>query len=414
MKRTIDMKRIIASLTAAGLLTTGASCVFADSAAEDITAAQDSIVAEDSVLYNGSSIILQSAEINGQAYVPLRQAMEALGYTVTWNAETQNVVCRRGAVELGLTVGQDLYYFSKTAPAPIGAAPVLYNDEVTYVPVQFLTEVAGAAVYYGEENGITVVEPASVTVNSVSEDANGNVTLSVQDALRGEVIVRISEDTKVSQGLDIQSLESGSELLIGYGVAMTMSIPPQTTAISVALVQADAQSSTSAVTVKSVEDDEFGGFLMVEDENLGEVKVRVGDDTLINGVKSTDLSGISAGQTIEIVYSDAMTMSIPPQTTAVSINTSSTDRAGENTAIENAAFEGVIVSVSENSIVIDENGSERALNITDETRIFHGNDKRIYGIDDLTEGVKVRGEREAVETRSIPPISNAVSVEIVD
>ena len=253
-----------------------------------------------------------------------------------------------------------------------------------------------------------------MTVNSVSEDANGNVTLSVQDALRGEVIVRISEDTEVSQGLDIQSLESGSELLIGYGVAMTMSIPPQTTAISVALVQADAQSSTSAVTVKSVEDDEFGGFLMVEDENLGEVKVRVGDDTLINGVKSTDLSGISAGQTIEIVYSDAMTMSIPPQTTAVSINTSSTDRAGENTAIENAAFEGVIVSVSENSIVIDENGSERALNITDETRIFHGNDKRIYGIDDLTEGVKVRGEREAVETRSIPPISNAVSVEIVD
>ena len=108
-----------------------------------------------------------------------------------------------------------------------------------------------------------------------------------------------------------------------------------------------------------------------------------------------------------------MTMSLPPQTSAVLINITTADN-GENTAVENIEFTGIIKEVEEDRILIENNGNELVLTISDDTLITRGNDKRVYKIDDLTVGTEVKGMRSGVEAQSLPPISNAVSIEILN
>lgn len=176
------------------------------------------------------------------------------------------------------------------------------------------------------------------------------------------------------------------------------------------------------VTLNSIEKGEDeNSVLSVQDARLGEVIVRVSEDTILkDGDKELDLNTLVDGQELKIGYGAAMTLSLPPQTTAISIETVGTERSGEVNGedtpdvIDSVPYEGTITAVEEDRIIIDDNGIERALMVYDDTVITRGNDKRIYKLADLTVGSKVKGNRSAIETRSIPPISNVDNVEIVE
>ena len=330
-----NIKKILASLTAAGMVLCCGAAFAEETPAFDLSGnpiVQTPELQEPAALSNGGTFNVQAVEHDGTLTVPLREVMEQMGYAVAWNEETQGVDCVREETVISLNIDSGRYYhYNKMAAynssavpyTDLNSAPYLYQDSVTYVPVEMLTSVLGVSVYDGEENVVTVAEAAKVTLNSIQADDDG-IYLSVNDPKRGEVIVRFSDTIVIPEDYDLTAMPVGAELEVEYGLAMTMSIPPQTTAIKIVIPYTE-----------SVDNIDFSGTITERDVEAG-------------------------------------------------------------------------------IIVIDENGTLRALNVDDETKITHGLDKRIYKIDDLTVGTKITGVRDAAETRSIPPQSYAIAIEIVD
>lgn len=89
---------------------------------------------------------------NGVIMVPLRAVAEALGYEVTWEAETRTV---RLGPAISLTIGEDYYVYGRMAPIFLGTAPVL-KDSVTYVPLSYFTEVLRLNNAYFFENQVVI------------------------------------------------------------------------------------------------------------------------------------------------------------------------------------------------------------------------------------------------------------------
>lgn len=331
----------MASLTAAGMILSCGTAFAAGVPVFDLNGnpiqRTEANPQEPSVSYNGATFTAQTIEYDGTLTVPLREVMEQMGYGVAWNEEDQSIECVREETVISLKIGGKTYYHynkmavydSSAAPyTELEHAPYLYEDSVTYVPIEMLTSVLGVSVYDGTNDTITIAEPAMVTLNSVQTDEDGTY-LSVNDPMRGEVIVRVSDTITEVVDVDFEKIPTDFPMEIEYGLAMTMSIPPQTTAIKISKAAAAGDDAAKAETV---------GF-----------------------------DGVITGQNLET-----------------------------------------------NQITIDENGTERVLNVDDNTKISHGLDKRVYKIDDLTVGAKIKGERAAAETRSIPPQSYAFSIEIAD
>ncbi len=265
------MKRFISILLS--LTVIGASTVFA---------------AENTISVDGE--VFDAVDIDGKMMFPVRTVSEKLGYTVEWQAETKTVVLSKGAQYITFTVGVDGYTFAKTAPQPLGTAPVI-SEGATYVPFELFTEIMQLDGEYGE-NGFEVksqimvdeslfpnigVEsdetPVETPVESVEtpeenkqteipvivmpdntpdedipqiEGATGIVTdiegntVTVNDYVKGEVILNIGEDCKITdidgKELAVEDIAVDSPLEIEYGNAMTMSIPPQNNPISIVVI----------------------------------------------------------------------------------------------------------------------------------------------------------------------------------
>ncbi|MCI5893518.1 MAG: copper amine oxidase N-terminal domain-containing protein [Clostridiales bacterium] len=256
-KSNFSAKKVIAGLVAAGVLASG-SAVFAEynpdktadpsldyttlSADSDVHAVTAEEIPQDiapAVEYNGASILAGVEEADGHKMFPVRYVFENLGYEVTWVEDSEKIQLNRGAVEIGMYIGQDSYYFAKTMPAPLGAAPTLIDGETTYAPVELLTEIAKVKVIDNNDGTILVVDPAEVSFQGMDIDDRNNTRLTVNDIRMGEVIVYVTEDTEITVNgekgsiEDLNSLESGQTFKIGYSPVMTMSLPPQTTALTI-------------------------------------------------------------------------------------------------------------------------------------------------------------------------------------
>ncbi|CAG7615134.1 copper amine oxidase N-terminal domain-containing protein [Paenibacillus allorhizosphaerae] len=94
---------------------------------------------------------------NERLLVPLREISEALGYKVTWNADTYSVDVTKGAVWSGVFIGKDNYSFGKMAPVQLGAAPEL-KDEVTYVPLTFFSDILKLKTQIDETGVVNISE----------------------------------------------------------------------------------------------------------------------------------------------------------------------------------------------------------------------------------------------------------------
>ncbi|RIX52119.1 copper amine oxidase N-terminal domain-containing protein [Paenibacillus nanensis] len=103
---------------------------------------------------NDQLLEASSAYMNehGTVMIPLRAVAEALGYELTWEADTKTV--RVGQV-ISLQIGNDDYIYAKMAPIQLDAAPALV-DGLTYVPVSFFKEVARAKEVSIDSNQIVI------------------------------------------------------------------------------------------------------------------------------------------------------------------------------------------------------------------------------------------------------------------
>lgn len=257
--------------------------------------------------------------------LPLRAMAEAIGYTVSWQAESGTAVLSG--------ISDDIFVKPVSATARSAEKNAEIHNDKTYVPIEFVNEVLGLA-YDVDEN-------------------NGNINIYVTEELAAE---------------------------------------------------------KSTVTVNSVEE----GKISVNDENIGEVILMISEETEISkDGEKTEFSEIKEGDKLAVLYSPAMTMSLPPQCTAVSIEILSENNKEEQN--ENVSFDGEVLEITEDGMVVVSSENYKngiALKITENTRITHSVNKRIYKAEDLEVGMKISGEHSAAMTRSIPPQTEAFSIVI--
>lgn len=181
-------------------------------------------------------------------------------------------------------------------------------------------------------------EEEKVAGNAVISQIEENKVTVADDKL-GEVVLNIGEDTKIvlldgTEGT-LSDLAADMDVVVEYGAAMTASLPPQNTPVSITVVEREAaeeELTEEGIAIKGeivevADADEQGNLActikaeVTEDNTFEEIVLIVSDETAItkDGEEAAK-EDLKAGVKMEAVHSQAMTFSIPPQTSAISIN----------------------------------------------------------------------------------------------
>lgn len=199
-------------------------------------------------------------------------------------------------------------YFSEAMTASL--PPQTYAKEVVFLRV--------------EEN-LAVSELSQVfTVSGKGEDY-----ILASNETMGEVIFKVDENTSFRHERNrrlytLADVEVGSNLQITFSEAMTASLPPQTYATDVVFLdtaEADAECAetlTTSGTIIAVGEDYF----TVEKEDGSRVRFNVGEETNIHHFKNKMLyrfADLEEGMTVDVIHTDAMTYSLPPQAAATEV-----------------------------------------------------------------------------------------------
>lgn len=214
--------------------------------------------------------VIENAKVvaqDGATLIPARAVAEALGFEVKWENEGHRVILSNAPQYITFRIGVDGYTFARTAPMPLGTAPVLI-DGATYMPIEVVTELLELKVEKEGEvlNIVTVLE----------EEESTEVTSE-------EVTEIVTEESVKEDNSEVNDKTEGEE----------------------------AQAFSAA---KVISYDEKENQLLVEDEVMGEVVLIANDDTVIvdKDGKAIKVSDLEEGAEISIKYSEAMTMSLPP------------------------------------------------------------------------------------------------------
>lgn len=432
-----SMKKLLAAVAIIALATTSSIGAFAEydpnKVVDPNVASTKAAAPAFTVSVNGN--LLANATVyeseSDHVMLPIRAVAEELGFTVGWDAG--RVTLTKGAVYATFAVGEDGYTFAKTAPMTIGQAPELVNEK-TYVPDSFFTEILEAeltispsgeiAISYGEEEkeegkavvtSIRVDEEFDYTAVLVNDEKLGEVQLNLGD--ESDIVLANGEKGKPSD------LKEGMKLDIEYDEAMTMSLPPQNSPVKVTVLAEDEPAEVEKVEgnaeITKVEEN----TVVVEDEKLGEVVLHIGDDTeiiLLDGKKGT-VKDLKAEMDVVVEYGAVMATSLPPQNTPEKITV--VERSEENEE-EGVSIKGEIAEVREaagegniactvKAEKTEENAFEEiVLIVSDDTKITK--DGKEASKEDLKEGVKIEAVHSLAMTRSIPPQTSAISIDIVD
>lgn len=81
-------------------------------------------------------------EADGTVMLPLRKIAETLGFSVEWDGENRTVLLNSGMYSL--QIGVNSYIKGRMVPVALKAAPYIKED-LTYVPVEYFTEILEAA-----------------------------------------------------------------------------------------------------------------------------------------------------------------------------------------------------------------------------------------------------------------------------
>ncbi len=339
-------KRIIALTAAVSILAAGAS-VFAEYDPNKVidtsipyTTLSETESSEEAKAYDGETVTspvnfamvdgVPAEDVNGTVMMPLRAVAESLGYTVTWVAESRSVELTRGAHFITMSIDEDAYAFSRRAPQGLGMAPTLVGDS-TYVPINFVEEILGGWYYENEDGTYKIVQPAIATITEIEEDGS----ILVEDALLGEVVVFIGEETKITKGLDrriygLDDLEVGMNIEIEYADWMTLSFPPQNTPVRINIAENEFNFDTEdevapeSITVEGTISEIRDEVVIVETNEEGhEIALVISDETVITkGMEKRiyKLDDLEVGMKISARHGQAMTFSLPPQTPAFEIS----------------------------------------------------------------------------------------------
>ncbi len=286
---------------------------------------------DNKVIVNGNEIaadyIVNEA---GDKMIPLRGVCEELGFEVNWIEESRAIEIVKMPIFITCSPDFDGYAFSRMAHQPLGTAPILV-DGTTYVPVGFVSDILGGtidtsndiSITYGQEKEEEEATPEALAPTaSVYATQIGENSLTVMDFVYGEVIVNVTEDTKItdSEGKEIKlsDIDSSMQLNVTYGETMTMSLPPMTTASKIEVIGEIAKVIKEG-TVSEIIAEEGVVTQIILGEN--EVALNVADETIIKDAEGNakTLADIKEGTALRARTNGMATMSIPAQMPTIEI-----------------------------------------------------------------------------------------------
>ncbi|MDE6181725.1 MAG: copper amine oxidase N-terminal domain-containing protein, partial [Eubacteriales bacterium] len=360
-----NIKKIIPVVMIASIL--GTSAVFAsDSSNKSVASTSETI----STMEVSQNLVVELIQEGDNLLFPVRTVFEKLGFEVGYEPNGKIVTLTKDAQYITFSTIEDGYTFAKTAPQKLGQAPIV-KDGHTYVPVTLLTEIMqmegisvdGLTLTIEGETGEVKTELAQTIITEINEKDN---TITVKEPINGTIVLNI-KDLKIEYTTEDKSLMVGQAVEVEYGDITTTSEPAINTPKSLKVVQ-----KYNIVEVLNVEkDDKDNTKVLVKDSEMGEVVLIVSKETKMEGVEE-----IKVGQTLKVAMSNAMTMSIPPQTAAkeisvISIEINTEDEENKDAEIsEIFTVEIVSIDKENNQVTIkDEKLGEVVLNINDNVKL---------------------------------------------
>lgn len=166
--------------------------------------------------------------------VPLREvAEERLGLKVAWKAEDRSVEIGEGPQWTSIKIGENSYFFARIAPFKLSQAPEL-KDGLTYVPVEFFTEVLRYELEVEEEH---ILDGFIKEIRN--EDQMTGILVEANDSNEfvDEIFLHVSDDTVIvnedDELVSFEDLKVGTKIKTVLPEIMTMSLPPQGAAIKI-------------------------------------------------------------------------------------------------------------------------------------------------------------------------------------
>ncbi|CAN7756932.1 copper amine oxidase N-terminal domain-containing protein [Paenibacillus sp. LjRoot153] len=341
------MKKTLAILSLSSMLTTGAAyaatseAVIPDMHAKQIQPVKTILEAPIIIQVNGAAINESGFEKTGitEPMLPLRAVAESLGFTLTWNPATYAVDLTKGNLFTTVKIGEDRYSINKML-TQLGTAPQLVNS-MMYVPASFFgTILHGTVTTAGNSIGITMKEEAKKVqstgvITSIRTTAGNNAQIHIQDTGVGGIVLNVGPDTTYQMldgsKLTLADLHVGLTISAEHSMAMTMSLPPQTSASNITVLDTTVHKGAlgTAGVIEAVRED---GSLLVNGEGLtedaqDEIVLTIGKDTAIVDGKGDpmDQAALVAGTKVVGFYGPVMTKSLPPISNAWKIVVAATE-----------------------------------------------------------------------------------------
>lgn len=307
------MKKLLAIILTLALLS--ATAVFA---ADDVM-----LINEPAPIYINAEKQAEYVPMEGDM-IPLRAICEALGMTVTWDAETEMITIEKLPIYITCTPNSDGYTFAKTAPIMLGQDPVLING-TTYVPATFVTEILDLDIDISEYV-ISIYEGEKVFLTESEWAEEGQI--AVYDFNHGEVILNITDETVIvdeeGNALKVEELNPEMALSVTYDAMMTMSIPPMTNAVKI-IQRNEIADTVVEGTICEIVTDENGYAAQViigdKEDVYSQTALNVYPTMTFMSLEGEEkgIFDLEVGMTIQALVNSLQTMSIPPQMPAVAI-----------------------------------------------------------------------------------------------
>lgn len=266
---------------------------------------------------------------------------------------------------------------------------------------------------------LTAMGTLSVTL--VAAPIVKNVTAKIDPAisfnLNGEAVMKDSEALMYNDTLylPVRALGDTLDASIDYKnkvVYITTEDQASQTSKTIPTAKEDAITIEKA-SIKSVNPENKQVAILpdgLEDVYTNYIILNIDDSSVLtNAGAPIKLTDLTEGMTVSVTHSTVMTRSLPPQTTAYSINVLET----ESPVLENVTLEDVqIVEVKKTDfgydVVVGKNaspediGSQTIIHVNEDTVIRHEKNKRLYTPEDLEKGMKVKVVHSPIMTLSLP------------
>lgn len=266
-----------------------------------------------------------------EAMLPLREAAEALGYEIKWNEAERTAELTKGTVWTIVQPDVDRYAYNRMYKE-LGAAPQLNSDSKMYVPAVFFSDILRASVTTeGTTIRISEEERKSATttgvVTSVHEGDNGKQTLRINGVGQDGLVLHLADDAEIlgqdGKQAAFADIGIGQSVRVEHSLAVALSLPPQTAAFTVTLLDEQPEGKEIIGTSGQIEEVRSGDDgstsirikgTAINDRSQEDVVLRLSEQTVIVDTQGEPVDADKLAQGAKVIgFHDTMlTKSLPP------------------------------------------------------------------------------------------------------